>query len=117
MIKINEYELEELDLLDAEVLEKYENALDDVMENTKNITSDKSSEVIKKCCKQVYKFFDLLWGEGTGEKVFKGKYNILVCFDAFDEVNKKAAEQRKVLDERFNKYSPNRAERRSKGNK
>ncbi|MDD7793696.1 DUF6673 family protein [Clostridium sp. 'White wine YQ'] len=115
MFKINGAELEDLDFFDSEVLEKYENALDDVMSKSKNVTGEKSSEIIKKECQIVYEFFDKLWGEGTGQKVFKGKYNVMTSFKAFEEVNNKASEQKKELDSMLNKYSANRATRRSKG--
>lgn len=116
-MKINNVELEDLEFLDTEVLEKYENALDDVVSKSKNVAGDKASEIIKKECQIVYDFFDLLWGEGTGEKVFKCKYNVKTCFKAFEEVNKQAEEQKKELDSILNKYSANRAKRRSKDTK
>ena len=48
------------------------------------------------------------------KKVFGNKVNLMVCIKALEEFVLKMNEQKKELDRLMNKYSPNRATRRSK---
>lgn len=86
MIKINDVELEELDLLDADVAEKYEIALKRILEIEENPGEQLSlSSQIRKECTQVFNFFDDLYGEGTSKKIFGEKTNLRECTCVFAE--------------------------------
>lgn len=111
---INGVELENLDIYDAEVAEKYERGLEKI-KNMSNDINDKSfSESIKIQCNHIFDFFNTMFGEGTDKKVFGNKVNLLTCVKAFEELILQVNEQKKEIDKISNKYSPNRATRRSK---
>ena len=119
MLKICGQELE-LDLFDADTMETYEKSLDKVVKRSKEAkkhTGLSNAEGIRETCGIVKDFFDEVFGEGTSEKLFKGKDNLLVCMDAFgiasSEVNKMKG-QATVL---TNKYNMNPAQRRQNDKK
>lgn len=92
-MKINNVEIEDIDMLDADVAEKYENEIFKVNDLNKKITAEvkegkiKQSEYIRKLCTAINKFLDSLWGEGTAYKVFNGKCNYITSVKAFVDVN------------------------------
>lgn len=111
---INGVELKDLDILDLEVAEKYEKALKSVESISKKVQGMTIVESIKTQCNVIFKVFNDLFGEGTDKEVFGDKVNLMTCLKAFEElvsqVNTPNSEMKKMLD----KYSPNRATRRSK---
>lgn len=109
----------ELDLGNADVMERYENAFDEMGEAEKQLPKDgKGSVRIRAYCRLFRDLYDRIFGGGTSEKIFKG---IPDSTDAYDEVycaflefvaaQKTAAIAEKS--ERFSKYKPNRQQRRS----
>lgn len=113
MLKINDVELE-LDLMDADMAEKYEKAYRKMQRDVVNIPKNLSlAESIRKQCKLIFNFFDEVFGEGTSEKIFGNKTNLRECVKAvetiIDHVNKDAEEANNII----NKYSPNRVSRRN----
>lgn len=111
---INGVELEDIDVYDLEVAEKYDKSLErikSIEENNKNVSM---VEMIKINCNAIFDVFNLMFGEGTDKKVFGDRVNLLICMTAFEELvsqmNDKKAEMEKIT----NKYTPNRANRRSK---
>lgn len=124
-MKINDVELEDLDVYDADVMEKYENVLIKVESDLKGIDIEcksgeiKISESIRKQCKVVIYCFDTLFGEGISSKIFNGKCNLLVCMKAFASLIEQMNDIKKYeeLKELTDKYSPNRAQRRAKTKK
>lgn len=115
---VNGVELEDIDILDYEVAEKYEKALDSVKGIGDNVKGLKTSESIKLQCETIFDVFNTLWGEGTDRKVFGTKVNLLICFKAFEELvaqtESNSKEQYNEMNKIVSKYSPNRATRRSK---
>lgn len=115
---INGVELEDLDILDYEVAEKYEKALEEVKGIGDKVKGFKTSESIKVQCETIFDVFNVLWGEGTDKKVFGSKVNLLICFKAFEELitqtESKSKEQYEEMNKIVNKYSPNRTAKRSK---
>ena len=113
---INNVELEDIDVLDADMAEKYEGALKKVVEDAKEVqeTGETSMSVtIRKQCNSVFDCFNSIFGEETDKKVFGNKVNLLVCLKAFEELVEYANEQKKELEKMTNKYSPNRVQRRA----
>ena len=111
---INGVELEDIDFYDLEVAEKYDKSLErikSIEENNKNVSM---VEMIKINCNAIFDVFNLMFGDGTDKKVFGDRVNLLICMTAFEELvsqmNDKKAEMEKIT----NKYSPNRANRRTK---
>ena len=66
---INGVELEDLDIYDVEVAEKYEKVIENINKNQK-FEGLKDSVVIRKLCEEIFNVFNELFGEGTDRKVF-----------------------------------------------
>lgn len=113
-MKINGIELQDIDILDLEVAEKWEDALERVEGVAKSIEGMKVSESIRTQCNAIFDVFNTLFGEGTDRKIFGDRVNLIICLKAFEElviqVNSQSAEVEKMA----SKYSPNRATRRNK---
>ncbi len=110
----------ELNLEDADCMERYENAFDKMSEEEKQLPKDgKSSVQIRAYCRLFRDLYDRLFGEGTSEKIFKG---IPDNTDVYDEVyysfldfvtaQKVAAKTKR--NEKLSKYRGNRRQRRNK---
>ncbi|WP_251861043.1 DUF6673 family protein [Clostridium sp. Marseille-Q2269] len=111
---INNVELEDLDILDLEVAEKYEKAIkgiDGIAEKVKGMTI---TESVRTQCNAIFNIFNDLFGEGTDKKVFGNKVNLLTCLKAFDELITEVNATNEEVEKIANKYSPNRAQRRKK---
>lgn len=112
---INKVEIGDLDIYDADVVERYENTLAEVEKKTKESEkATKVSESIRQQCNIIFDCFNSLFGADTDVKIFGGKTNLLVCLKAFEELITQVNEQRGELEKMLNKYSPNRATRRTK---
>lgn len=111
---INGVELEDLDIYDLEVAERYEKALAKVRELSTKDNSKSLSEGIKFQCNIIFDFFNTVFGEGTDKDIFGDKVNLMTCMKAFEEIVLKVNEQKKEIEKLSNKYSPNRATRRIK---
>jgi len=114
VISINGIDLE-LDLMDADVMEKFENLCTEIAEKIQEPTQYdglSSADSMRKQCKYVDKFFDDLFGEGTAKAVFGGKCRLDDHMEAFAIVTS----QRQKLDEQLqsisNKYGVSRLQNR-----
>ena len=112
-MKINGVELEDIDVFDADIAERYENALEKVVEDNKNVDGIKVSIIIRQQCNAVFKLFNTMFGEGTDKKVFGDKVNIVTCLKAFEELVEQVNIQKQEVEKMASKYSPNRAARRT----
>lgn len=111
---INGVELDDIDIYDLKVAEKYEKALAKVNEDCNKDDSRSLSEGIKYQCNLIFDFFNTVFGEDTDKKIFGNKVNLMICIKAFEEVVLRMNEQKKEIEKLSNKYSPNRAARRNK---
>lgn len=110
----------ELDLEDADCMERYENAFDKMSEEEKQIPKDgKASARIRAYCHLFRNLYDRIFGEGTSEKIFKNvpdntdKYNeVYFKFLDFVTAQRNAAVTKRS--EKMSKYRPNRQQRRNK---
>lgn len=117
-LKICGQELE-LDLFDADVMEVYEKSMEKVVKRNEELkvrTDLSNADGMRETCKNVKAFFDELFGEGTAEKLFKGKNNLAICMDAFAIVVAEAGKMKGQLNAITNKYNLNRAQRRQVNN-
>ena len=117
-MKILDEEIE-FDFLDGDDLEKLENAVAKTQKFIDNLDTKNTStsKLIKDTCIAINKCFDNSFGEGTSERIFKGKYNIKICLRAFKELIEEKNKQENSFSEEMeeiNKYLPNRQTRRSK---
>ena len=114
---INGVELEDIDILNVEDAEAFEEAIEKVrenLENPDNLKGLKQSEVIRKVCTTVCDCCNIIFGEGTDKKVFGDEVHLMTCVQAYEELIQHANKANQEL-EKFNaKYSSNRAARRSK---
>lgn len=115
MLNINGIELE-LDLMDADIAEKYEKAIKELdrKEKEKNTEGLNLAQIIRQECTYVFDFFNEMWGEGTDKKVFGNKTNYNECEKAFKQVVDYCKDEMERLKARTSKYSSNRASRRAK---
>lgn len=113
-MKINGVELQDLDILDLEVAEKYEKALESLQELSGKVQGMSMVESIKTQCNAVFDVFNTMFGEGTDKKVFGDRVNLLTCLKAFEELVTQMNVQNAEVERLASKYSPNRAQRRAK---
>lgn len=109
--EINGVELE-LDLEDADVLERYENAFEEMAQAEKEIPeSGKQSARIRAYCGLFRKLYDRIFGDGTSDKIFS---NVPTSSAAYDEIycqfldfaEKQIEESARQRSERLAKYKP-----------
>lgn len=119
--KWNEVELE-IDMDDADFLEKYEKAFKGLEAKEKQLQAVGSQvSIVREYCGLFYQLFDDIFGKGTGEKLFSGKQNARICEECYqsfiDVCGREAAAANKRRSVMMNKYRPNRAQRRASGKK
>ena len=116
-MKINNVDLEDLDIYDVDTAEKYEIAVKKVQEEaeeSKKLEDTGLSAMIRMQCNAVFNCFNTIFGEGTDKKIFGAKVNLMTCLKAFEELIENVNEQKKELEKLSNKYSPNRAQKRAR---
>ena len=109
---INDVKLD-IDFTDADILEKIEQGSKIVYEETERVKNNEYTlaEGIRQECKILKDFLDYVFGEGTSEKLFKGKDSLHLCLKAFADIIRKRDEQAKSINELVSKYSPERVQR------
>lgn len=123
VIVINGNELE-FDAYDVDVVERTDDAREHLSNEISEINSDsnmRSVEKLRAMCDATRAFFDCIFGDGTGDKIFGDKDNVKTCLDAVGAVNASADEQQKAFNDTYvNKYESsaqnrpqNRAQRRT----
>ncbi len=112
-MKIRNIEVD-FNFLDADDIEKFENEAKKVKEgcNSKAKIAMTMSESIREECKIIDNFFNNVFGEGISEKIFSGKMNLEEHIKAFEDVVKEKIEQQRRLQNTFDRYRPNREQRR-----
>lgn len=112
-MKIKDIEVE-FNFLDADDVEKFENAAKEVMEKCKERQKEKMSysDAIKEECQVIEEFFDKVFGDGLSQKLFNGKKNLEEHINAFEDIVKAKIEKQKDLQTVYDRYQPNREQRR-----
>lgn len=116
---INGVELE-LDLLDADMAEKFETEcqrVKDRVADKKAYEGKSNPDAMRYQCEVVNDFFDCMFGAGTSEKLFKGRHHIGRSMEAFATVVSEANKSGEKVKEISREYmpgsaAPNRAARR-----
>ena len=109
--KINGAELE-LDVQDADTMERYENAFSEMSKEEKEVPKDgKQSDRIREYCKLYERLFDRIFGEKTSEKIFKDlPKNTAVYDDVYfsflDFVRNQIIDSARNRAEKLSKYRP-----------
>lgn len=110
-----------LDLSDADVMERYEDAFEAMKKDEEAIPRDgKASAQIRGYCRMYRNLYDRVFGEGTAERIFDGQpVNSEVYESVFDSFLTFVSTQTEGIARRrtefFSKYSPNRAQKRAAG--
>ncbi|MGL5718019.1 MAG: DUF6673 family protein [Paraclostridium sp.] len=116
-MRINGVKFENFDIMDADVAILTEMEMEK-LSNTKVPEGVSWTEVITLQCDSTFKFFDAVFGEGSADKIFKGKRNLRLCVDCIDEFKKEFDREIKIETEKVKTktgmYSANRAQRRNK---
>ncbi|ALY06957.1 hypothetical protein JY817_18730 [Clostridioides difficile] len=117
---INNIELKDFDIYDADEYENIEKTIGLTITETGKVEKEatKGYEMIRDICNLIFKCFDDIFGEGTSNKMFGDKRNLKVCSNAFfeliEEVNRQKQEGEEFFASAVSKYTPNRAQRRAK---
>lgn len=103
-----------IDFTDADFIEKIENACKKVYEEAENLKQDKQislAEGIRQECKILKNFLDYVLGDGTSEKLFKGKDSLNECLKAFEDIINAKQNSLNDFQDKISKYSPDRLKR------
>jgi len=101
----------DIDFTDADILQKIEDGSKEIFQKAEELKLQKNlsiAEGIRQECKILKNFLDYVLGEGTSEKLFKGKDSLQECLQAYEDIVKARNEQYNEFQKRVNKYSPNR---------
>lgn len=112
-MKIKNIEVD-FNFLDADDIERFEKEAEKVRQECqiKNKEEMSLSQVIREECRIINNFFDNVFGEGLSEKLFENKNNLEDHIKAFEDIVKQKIEQQKGLESTFERYQPNREQRR-----
>ena len=104
----------DIDFTDADFLEKIEKGSKVIYEKAEELKGNKDlspAEGIRQECKILKDFLDYVLGDGTSEKLFKGKDSLKQCLQAYEDIIKAREEQYDSFQARVSKYSPDRLKR------
>ena len=110
---INGVELD-IDFTDADFIEKIENGSKEVYQKAEELKQLKQlslAEGIRQGCKILKDFLDYVLGDGTSEKLFKGKDSLNQCLEAFEDIINAKQNAMNNFQTKINKYSPDRLNR------
>lgn len=109
MITLNGVEVE-FNLMDIEVGEKYEKGIQRIVERTK---AKSGFEIRKEEFLGMAELCDDLFGRGMGKKIMGEKLDYSVFLEVMASLTKALQDNEKEIVERIQKYSPNRALKRT----
>lgn len=112
----------EIDLQDADCIERYEKAFEKMGQEEKALPQDgKASDRIRAYCAMFRHLFDNLFGEGSAEKIFGEHDNardMTAVYESFLEFALRQQDEVVATQNRImNRYSLNRAQRREAAKK
>ena len=105
----------DIDFTDAEVIDRVDFKQKDLEEQIKELEKNKKTlspaEGIRQECKIMKEFLDYVLGEGASEKLFGNKNSLNLCLKTYEDIMDNIEHQHKDMQERMNKYSPERFRR------
>ncbi len=105
MFKFKDFEAE-FDICDVETNERFIEAME--------LIEDMGTPPVRTQCEIVAEAIDIIFGEGTSEKIFDKKLNYREHIECITKLVDLATEQSQAINKKTEKYKPNRAERRQK---
>lgn len=105
----------DFDFLDADNVEILEKEIQKVLEKNQEskLVKKNLSDAIKTECNIIDDFIDNVFGQGISEKIFQGKKNLTEHIKVFEEIIENKIKQQNELQNTFNRYMPNRQQRRN----
>lgn len=104
--KFGDFEAE-VDFTDADFLDVLDEAKAAMFDADKKVpVTGKQSDIIRAQCACFYVFFDTLFGDGAGERIFCGKNSIKLCNEAAESILAFEAAEKKELNDKYGKYAP-----------
>lgn len=113
-VTINGVELE-LDLMDADVVEKFDNLNAEIaveIKNPEHYEGLSNADCMRVQCRMVDSYFDRLFGEGTADRIFPKRNNLGDRMEAFGQTVSMAKEQGSIMDSMTEKYTGQRVQNR-----
>ena len=96
------------DLMDADFMDLFESSMMEMRDKAqaaKTAGYTRASEHYRAQCEVTNECFDKIFGEGTAERLFEGRMNVMEHLEAMEQVNEWAASERKRLNDFTNKYT------------
>ena len=96
------------DLMDADFMDAFEGAMlemRDKAQAAKTAGYTRASDHYRAQCEVTNECLDKIFGEGTSEKLFGGRMNVMEHLEAMEQVNEWAMTERKRLNDFTNKYT------------
>lgn len=107
-MKILEVEVD-FDFFDIDCTKRYEDALKTMEKDVKELKNQEFNTVGKeKLYQMVCKFIDSVFGIGMSSKIFKGKRNLNLCIDAYEDIIQQHNEQKEKFFDRLDRYNSSR---------
>lgn len=107
-----------IDFTDADIIERIEKGCENLYnqaEELKNKTGEgktySTAEGIRQECKIIKDFFNYVLGDGTSEKIFKGKDSLNLCLKAYEDIVEMRDKQLDEFNKKVGSYSPDRLKR------
>ena len=104
---INDVQLEG-DLMDADFMELFEQSMikmRDTAQAKKRETYPTAAAGYRAQCEVVNTCFDEIFGEGTADRIFHGKMNVMEHLQAIEKISEWAAGQKKAFNDFANRYT------------
>ena len=110
---INGVELE-LDLMDADVVERFDNLNAEIAEikNPEHYEGLSNADCMRVQCRMVDSYFDRLFGEGTADRIFPKRNNLGDRMEAFGQTVSMSKEQGSIIKSMTEKYTGQRVQNR-----
>lgn len=110
--KFNDFETD-VDFTDADFMEKFENAYEEMMKNIDNTPkTGKVSEAIRAQIEVFDKFFSHVFGKDAIKKLFLGKASVEMRIEACNSLYDFRNKENQRYNSMVTKYRPNRQQRR-----
>lgn len=96
------------DLMDADFMDVFESAMIEMRDKAQAAKSagyTRASDHYRAQCEVTNECLDKIFGEGTSEKIFGGRMNVMEHLEAMEQVNEWAMTERKRLNDFTNKYT------------
>lgn len=104
----------EFDFLDADNVEKLENAYKKVVEETEKHQEEElsMSQEIRLECQIINEFLDNVFGEGVSGKLFNGKMSLKEHTEVFQDILNEKIKYSRDLESIYQRYQPRKERRR-----